>query len=183
MLPMQDKLSASAKAGLEENFAIYATLTGKTLETLDKVIRLNMAAVRATVEESAAAANQVLAARTPQESLALARAQIKPNLDKAISYGGQLFNIATSAQSELSAAVEAQIAAANRNATALMEEVFSKAPPGFEGVMTAFKSGFGNTGGGYEQMTRTAKQAMETMEANLNTVLNQFTRTAAPTAG
>lgn len=182
MLPIQDKLSASAKASLEENFAIYATLTGKALESLDKLIRLNMAAAKATVEESAAAANQMLAARNPQESLALARAQIKPNFDKAISYGGQLFSIASSAQSELSAALEAQIAAANRSATALMDEAFSKAPAGFEGVMAAFKSGFGNTGNGYEQMTRTAKQAMETMEANLNTVLNQFARAAAPAA-
>lgn len=182
MLPTQDKLLTSTKAGLEENLALYTTLTSKTLESLDKLIRLNMAAAKASMEESAAAANQVLSARTPQECLALVQAQAKPNLDKAVSYGGQLFGIVSGAQSEISAVLEAQIAAANRNAADLMNTAFGKAPAGFEGVMSMLKSGFGNSGNGYEQMTRTAKQAMETMEANMNTVLNQFARAAAPAA-
>lgn len=178
--PTQDKLSASAKASLEANLAIYATLTGKTLESVEKLVRLNMAAAKATLEESAAAANQVMGARTPQECLAHVQAQAKPNLDKAISYGSQFFGIVSGVQSELSAAVEAQIAAANRNTTELMEVAFSKAPAGFEGVTAMFKSGLGQSGNGYEQMTRTAKQAMEAMEANLNSVLNQFARAATP---
>lgn len=182
MFPTQDKLSASAKASLEQNLAVYTALTGKAFESMEKLVRLNMAAAKATLEESTAAANQIMGARTPQEGLTLIQAQAKPNLDKAISYGSQVFGIVSGVQSELSAAVEAQFAAANRNATEMMETAFSKAPAGFEGVTAMFKSGLGNSGNGYEQMTRTAKQAMEAMEANLNTVLNQFARVTAPAA-
>ena len=44
------------------------------------------------------------------------------------------------------------------------------------------KSAIGNASAGYEQFTKTTKQAAEAMEANLNTAVSQFSQAAEQAA-
>lgn len=180
MFPIHDQMSVATKASLEANLAMYTALTAKTLESVEKLFNLNISAVKSSLEESSTAARQMLAARDTEEFLSLVRGQAKPNVSKAIAYGGNLFSIAQSMQSEFSGAAEAQLSAVSRKVNELVEQATSKAPAGSEALMAAVKSAFGNAGNGYEQLTRTAKQTMDALEANMNSALNQFTQAAAP---
>ena len=56
-----------------------------------------------------------------------------------------------------------------------MDEVSKNAPAGSENAVALFKSALGSANAGYEQITRTAKQAAETYEANVNAAVSQFT--------
>lgn len=180
MFPIQSPMSVTTKASLEANFALYASLTSKTLETVEKLVNLNMSAVRASLEESAVAARKMLSAEDAEDILSVVREQAKPNMSKAIAYGGNLFAIANDLQSEFSGAAEAQIAAASRKVNELVEQSLNSTPVGSDAVMTAFKSAFGNTGNGVEQLTRSTKQAMEMLEASMSSTFNQFAQVAAP---
>jgi hypothetical protein len=64
----------------------------------------------------------------------------------------------------------------------LVEEVTKNAPASSENAVSMLKSAIGNASAGYEQFTKTTKQAVEVMEANLNNAVNQFSQPVAKAA-
>ena len=137
-----------------------------------------MATKKAALADASAAASELLAAKDPAEYLSLVRAQAKPNIHRAIAYGGHLVTIVRMMHSDFSNAAEAQIAGVSRKVNELVEQTVSKAPVGSEALMAVVKSTFGNTGNGYEQLTRNAKQAMDALTDNLNNVIKQVPQVA-----
>ncbi|OWW22985.1 TIGR01841 family phasin [Noviherbaspirillum denitrificans] len=181
MFPIQDQISVATKANLEANFALYNTLTSKTLESVEKLINLNITAARTSLEESQAATRQILAAKDPQEFFSLVAAQAKPNLEKVVAYGGHLNSIANSAQAEFTKAAESQLAQFSRKVTELVEEAAQKTP-GADGVLSVFKNAVGNATSTYEQFTKSAKQAAEAVNATVNGTVTQIAQAAAAPA-
>lgn len=182
MFPIQDQISVATKANLEANFALYSALTNKTLESIEKLVNLNLAAVKASMEESSAAARQLLSAKDANEFFTLVNAQAKPNLEKAIAYSSHLANIATTAQAEYTKAAEQQIAEAARKVNELVEDATAKAPAGYENVTALIKATLGNANNGYEQLTKTTKQAIEAFETNVNAAVSQMAQAAGQKA-
>jgi phasin family protein len=174
MFTLPDQFSAVAKANLEAQLSLFTNLTSKAFESVEKVVDLNLNAVKASLEDSSIAAKQLLTARDAQEFFSLTAAQAQPAAAKAIAYGRHLAGIATSAQAELTRAAEEQVAEAGRKVSALVDDVSKNAPAGSENVIALVKSAFGNANAGYEQLSKTTKQAVEAMEANMNSAANQF---------
>lgn len=181
MFTIPAQFSEVSKANFEAQLASFASLTNKTFESVEKVVDLNLNLLKASMEESNAAAKQWLAAKDPQEWLTVATAQAQPNTEKALSYGRHLASIASGVQAEFSKAAEAHIAETSRKMLELLEEATKNAPAGSENAIAMVKSAIGNANAGYEQMTKTTKQAVETLEANLNTAVTQFTQPAGKT--
>jgi len=182
MFPIQDQISVVTKNSLEANLAMYISLSNKTLESIEKLINLNIAAAKASLEESSAASKQMLAAKDPQEFFSLMTAQSKPSLEKAIAYGNQVAGIANSAQAEFTKAAETQFTAMTNKLNELIEDATRITPAGTEGLVAMMKSSLNSTNSGYEQMAKTAKQAMEALGANLNGAVNQFAQAAGQKA-
>ena len=179
MFPIQDQISVAAKTSFEANLALYNSLTTKALQSVEQLITLNLAAAKASMEESSTVARQLLAAKDPQECISLVTAQAKPNLEKVLAYGSHLAGIATSAQAEYTKAAETQMAELSRKTNELIDVAASKAPAGSEGLIAMMKSAFDNASSGYEQLSRTGKQAVEALEANLNAAAGQLSHTVA----
>ena len=183
MFPAADQFAALAKSNIETQLAAMTALTSKTFESVEKMIDLNISTAKASLEDTNAAAKQLLAAKDPQEFISLSAAQAQPTAAKAIAYGRQLAGIATSAQAEFTRAAEEQLTASGRRFTELVDDVSKNAPPGSENVIGLFKTAIGNASAGYEQLTKNTKQAVEAMEANMNTAVNQFAQAAEKTTG
>jgi phasin family protein len=175
----QDQISA-AKTSLESNFTLYLNLTSKTLESMEKLATLNMTAVKASMDETTATARQLLAVKDAQEFVSLVSAQAKPNIEKAVAYAGHVAAIASDAQAEYTRATETQVTEATRKVTELFSEAAKKAPTGTDAFANLFKSPFGANG--FEQFTKTAKQAVDAFNTNVNGVVNQFAKTTTDTA-
>lgn len=182
MFTLPEQFSSVAKANFEAQLSLLTSLTGKAFESVEKVVDLNLNVAKASLEDSSIAAKQLISAKDPQEFFSLSAAQAQPTAAKAIAYGRHLAGIATSAQAEFTRAAEEQIAEAGRKVSALVEDVSKNAPAGSENVIAMFKSALGNANAGYEQFTRTTKQAVEVMEANVNSAVNQFSQAAEKTA-
>jgi phasin family protein len=182
MFTVPEQFSSVAKANIESQLAIFTALTTKAFESMEKVVDLNLNVAKASLEDSSIAAKQLLSAKDPQEFFSLTAAQAQPTAAKAIAYGRHLAGIATSAQAELTRAAEEQIAETGRKVSALVEDVSKNAPAGSENVIAIVKSAIGNANAGYEQFSRTTKQAVEVMEANMNSAVNQFSQAADKTA-
>jgi phasin family protein len=178
MFAIPEQFSNATKANLESHFALMSSLTAKTFEGLEKLVDLNINAAKATLEESSATARQLLAVKDAQEFFSLTAAQAQPSAEKALSYGRQLASIAAGTGAEFSKAAEAQIVEANRKVIALVDEVSKNAPAGSENVVAAVKTAISNANAGYEQFSKTAKQAVEAMESNFNSAVSQFSQTA-----
>jgi phasin family protein len=178
MFAIPEQFSNATKTNLESHFALLSALTSKTFEGMEKLVDLNINAAKATLEESSANARQLLTAKDPQEFFALAGSQVQPNAEKALSYGRQLASIAAGTGAEFSKAAESQIVEANRKVISLVDEVSKNAPAGSESFVAALKTAISNANAGYEQVTKTTKQAVEAMESNLNSAVSQFAQAA-----
>jgi len=183
MFPIPDQLSSVTKANLEAQLSLFASLTSKAFESVEKVVDLNLNVAKASLEDSTTAARQLLAAKDAQEFLSLTAAQAQPNAAKAIAYGRHLAGIASAVQAEFSRAAEEQIAETSRKVSALVDDVSKNAPAGSENVIAIVKSAIGNANAGYEQFNKTSKQAMEAMEANMTSAVSQFSQATEKTAG
>ncbi len=178
MFSIPEQFSSATKTNLEAQFALFSSLTSKAFEGIEKIVELNLTAAKATLEESTAAAKQLLSAKDPQEFFSLSAAQAQPSAEKAIAYGRHLAAITSGTQAEFSKAAESQIAETNRKVLSLVEEVTKNAPAGSENAVAILKSAIGNANAGYEQFSKTSKQAVEAIEANLASAVNQFTQAA-----
>lgn len=181
MFTIPEQFSVATKTNLENQLAAIAALTTTAFEGVTKVVDLNISAAKASLEDSATAAKQLLAAKDPQEFFSLTATQAQPSADKAIAYGRNLAGIASSVQAEFTKAAEAQIAETSRKVAALVDDISKNAPAGSEQVVALVKSSLEKASEGYEQFSKSTKKAVETVEANLNTAVEQFSKTTAKT--
>jgi len=174
MFAFPEQFSNATKANLESQFALMSTLTSKTFESLEKLVDLNINTAKAALEDSSAAARQLLAAKDAQEFFAVSASQAQPNAEKALSYTRQVASIATDTGSEFSRVAETQFAEVNRKVISLVDEVTKNAPAGSETYVSALKTAISNANAGYEQFSKTTKQAVEAIESNVNAAVSQF---------
>lgn len=182
LFPNQDQFAAATKANFEAQIALITSLTNKAFESVEKLVDLNLTAVKSSLEDSNSAAKQLLAAKDPQELSSLLAAQAQPSAEKALAYGRHVANIASSAQAEFTKAAEEQVAEANRKVLAMIEEASKNAPAGSENVIALVKSAFGTANASYEQLAQSTKQAVEALETNLSTAVTQMSQAATKTA-
>jgi phasin family protein len=182
MFTIPEQFSAATKANLDAQLAIVNAFTSKALESVEKFVELNLTAVKSSWEESSVAAKQLLAVKDPQEFFTLTAAHAQPNAEKALAYGRHLINIATNAQSELSKSTEEHVADTNRKVLAFVEEISKNAPAGSENAVALLKSAIGNANASYDQFNKTAKQAAEAIETNLNSAVTQISQATAKAA-
>ncbi len=178
MYTTPEQFIAATKASLEAQFASLAALNKKAFEGLEQFVSLNVNAAKASIEEGTAAAKELASVKDAQEFVTLASAQAKPSAEKALAYGRHLASITNATQQEFTKAVEAHIAETNAKVTSLIEEVTKNAPAGSEQAVTALKSVVGNINAGYDQLSKTTKQAVQTLEDNLANATQQFTQAA-----
>ena len=180
MFSVPEQFSAATKANIDAQLALFSTLSGKAFESVEKLVELNVNAVKSTMEESAATTKQLLAAKDPQEFFNLSTSHVQPTAEKLLAYSRHLTSIASSAQSELTTAAESQIIESNRKVLALFDEVSKNAPAGSEQWISFFKTAINNAHSGYEQLSQNTKQAVEVLEANLNNTVTQISQAAKP---
>ncbi|MDP9109058.1 MAG: TIGR01841 family phasin [Pseudomonadota bacterium] len=182
MFTTPEQFSAATKSTMESQIAMMTSLAQKTFAGVEKLIELNMTVAKTTLEESNAAMRQMLSAKDAQEFFAMTTAQTQPNTEKVISYSRHVAGIASEVQAEFTKAAEATIAETNRKVVELVDEAAKNAPAGSENAIAMFKSALGTANAGYEQISRTTKQAVATMEGNVNNAVTQISDAAVKTA-
>jgi phasin family protein len=178
MFPIQDQLSVATRTTIDNQLATMKALTDKTFESVEKLFDLNINLVRAALQETTVINKQLLACEDPQQFFSLIAAQAQPNAQKALFYGRHLANIASSTQAEFAKTAEEQFVEANRKVNQLIDDVAKNAPPGSENVVALMKAVIGNASAGYEQLTKTTKQAAEVIEANVSAAAGKLAEAA-----
>ncbi|WP_025916528.1 TIGR01841 family phasin [Herminiimonas sp. CN] len=182
MSTIQEQFLAASKSHFEAQLAMINSLTAKVFGEAEKIINLNVNVAKATLEDSAAAGQQLLAAKDMQDFLKISASQTQPSAEKALAYSRELAGITAASQKELAKAAEAQLAETSENLSKMIAELTKNAPPGSEGVVEMLKSVVANANAGYDQMLQTTKKAAEALEENVTKATQSFAAAAQKSA-
>ncbi len=172
------QIIAAQQAQIESFF----DLSSKAFSNMEKVVELNLATARASLSESADLAKAALTAKDPQSLMALQTAMLQPSAEKATAYGRHLAEIAKSAQADVVAVAEAQVAAVQRGLHQLVDVAVKNAPAGTESGVALVKQAVEAANSAYANVQKAAKQATDIAEANFNAVTDTAFK-AAKAAG
>lgn len=163
MLKTNDNFVASNKAAVDS----LLTIVNASLNSAERLAALNLNTARDLLADSAANVSALLAVKDPQGLIALQQSIAKPMLEKASAYSRNVYEIFSQSSNGLKELVEGQAIEMKKTFTAAVEKSLKNAPAGSETVVAAMKSGFAAADSAYENMTKAAKQATATIEANV----------------
>ncbi len=159
-----EQFVAAGKANVET----LVTLANSAIARAERLVALNLNTGRSVLEDSVASTKTILEVKTPQELASLQASLAQPMIDKAVSYGRSLKEIATEGQQEVAKLFEGQIADLNKSFNAALEQAAKSAPAGSEAVFSAIKSAVAASNSAYESVTKAAKQFADVAESNLS---------------
>lgn len=150
-------------------------LTTKALEGVEKLVELNVATAKATLNDSAAHAQAVLSVKDAQELLSLQSNLLQPLAEKTAAYHRQVYEIASGSAAELGKAVEGKVAQTQASFASMVDTASQNAPAGSETAVAMMKSAMSAAQNAYESVQKAVKQASDVAEANIT----QLSKTAA----
>lgn len=163
------------KGQLDAVFAASHAVIGAT----EKLVELNLAAAKAVMDESADRAQALLGVKDVQELLAISGGLAQPSLEKASSYGRQVYGIAAGTSAELSKIAESQVSESNKKIAELVEFATKSAPAGSEPAISLLKSAVAAANTAYDTLTKATKQAVELAESNIAAATSATVKAAA----
>jgi phasin family protein len=173
-----EQLASAYKANLDQLFS----LSSKTLEGMEKLVDLNINAIKASLSESADKAKEVLELRDAQEFVQFGVAFAQPNAEKAIAYSRHAGEIANATRAEYVKFIESQLADSNKKFAALVDSIGKNAPTGSESGVAMLKSAVAAANSAYDSLTKATKQFVEMAEANVTAATNATVKAANQTA-
>ena len=144
MISNSDQYTASNKAFFESQLAAFNELTNIAMQGTEQVVALNMAAAKASADESTAAVKDLLATKDPQAFLALATAYARSNAEKAAGFNHHLTNIVSSTEKEFTAVAKERADEIRSKVSDFVNTIAKNAPPGSENVIAMLKSSVEN---------------------------------------
>jgi phasin family protein len=151
------------KTSLDALMALSHTMFDAT----ERLVDLNLAATKATLEETAQSASALLAVRDVQELTALGNTLAQPSLEKFVSYGRSVYGIASGAGAEFARIADAQVSEGNRKVAELVEFAAKNAPQGSEPAVSALKSAAQALNTAYDTYAKAAMQVADAVESNI----------------
>jgi phasin family protein len=163
MFKTNDQFAAANQAAVS---SLMTVATG-SLDSAERLAALNLNTARAIMEDGAAAFGALFAAKDPQALVALQAKLAKPAAERAMAYSRSVYEILSQSSNGLTQIAEVQAAEIKKNFNAAIDQSLKNAPAGSEAVVTAVKSAIAAADSAYNNMAKAAKQASETMEANV----------------
>jgi phasin family protein len=149
---------------------------------MEKLVELNMAATKAAMGETFSHLQAVLAAKTPQEAMALQNDFIQPMGAKSMAYFQHVQTIATEGQGDFTAQFESKMAEAQKAVGDGIKQMTQNAPAGSEAAVAAFQNAMSNGQKAVESAQAAIKEATVTAQANFESVSRQATDVAKKAA-
>ena len=153
----------SQKAAIEALVSIQGSVFGG----FEKLVDLNLKAIKATLDEVSEKSQQVAAVKDAQEAVAMTSSLVQPNAEKAMAYSKHGYDIVSAVQADLAKLGEAQLAEGQKHMQDAIEQLTKNAPAGSESAVAMLKSGLTQANTAFDSMTKAAKQAAQVAEKNL----------------
>lgn len=151
----------------QANMDAAVRIAGVALQSVEKLIDLQMETAKAALAESATSVRVMAAVKDPQDLAALRDRVLQPSLEKATTYARGVFGVAASAQSEMSKLMESQVAEFNKSVVTALDKAAKGAPAGTEFAVAALRSAVAGANVAYDNLSKFSKQLADMTEANV----------------
>lgn len=168
------QFSNATKSILENQLQVFSTLTSHLIEATEKLHDLNMAVVKASVDESSEIAKQLLSVKDQAELLEFISEQPKQVTEKLHFYNQHVAQISSHAKSNIDQVLEKQLAQAQDGLTGFVAELTQHTPAGSEDMIAVFKSAIDQTNASYQQMNQAAQHVAELIGSTIAEASKQF---------
>ena len=158
---------------------LYA-LSQVALNTTERLVELNLAAMKAAMDESATTTQSLLGVRDAQDMVAVGGTIVQPAVHKAVGYTRNVYSIVSSASAEVRKLVEGQFAEGSEKAAQLMELAARNAPAGSEPVVSLFKNAMAACNTAYDTFSKATRQAFDAAEANFESASQAAVSAVSP---
>lgn len=152
-------------AAQKRNVDTLLAISQKAFEGVEKVVTLNLQATKSALAD---AGDALVSAKDPQALFTAPADLMQPVAEKAAAYGRDLYEITAQANAEFSRYAEESVAAARKQMLAFIDNAVKNAPAGSENVVNLFKTSVIAANEAFDGAQRLAKQASESVEANVN---------------
>jgi phasin family protein len=157
-------------------------LAHTTFAGVEKLVELNINALKANLQDGAGKTRELLAVKDPQDLISFQAAQFQPAAEKAVAYSRHLYEIASTTQAEFNRLAEVQLADANKKLVTMIDTAAKNAPAGSETAVAMLKSAVAAANSTYDSISKATKQAVEIAEANVAAATNAAVKTAGQAA-
>jgi len=166
-------------ASQKDSFAKVLAAQNTVFSGFEKLVDLNVRALKATLEEVAEKSQQAIEVKDPQAALALGSAWVQPGAERVISYSKHVYDIVTGVQSDLGRLVEEQVSQSREQFSDAIDQFAKNAPTGSESAVSLMKSSLATASNAIESVNRAAKQVVQTAQSNINAATDATLRAAA----
>lgn len=168
-----EQIAAAHKANLET----LSGLTSQALQSIEKLVELNMQIAKQSLSDSMSSAKKALEVKDIQQLLAHQAEAVQPMAEKIMAYSRHLYELAHETQASFTKSAEQEFQEGQRKMNALVEDWTKNAPPGSDAAVTAMKQAIASATNVFETSQKAVKQAMEVTQSNLQ---NATKATSAP---
>ncbi|MBN3856317.1 TIGR01841 family phasin [Paraburkholderia sp. Ac-20340] len=173
---MNDFASDHLRAQYQSGVAAFFAVTQPAFKSVEAIVALNLQAARAVLAENEAALKGALQTTSPVELFTQQVNASQQAAAKALSYGRQLFDIATHTQSEWTQAAQAQSEAQQERVKAVAARFSQNAPASATPYLAPYVAAFNST---FTAFGNAAETIRNLTQQNIETAQNRFDSIAA----
>jgi phasin family protein len=159
-----EQIAAAQKANLET----LSGLTNQALQSIEKLIELNMHIAKQSLSESMSSAKKALEVKDIQQLLAHQAEAVQPMAEKIMAYSRHLYELAHETQANFTKSAEKEFQAGQQKMNALVEDWTKNAPVGSDAAVHAMKQAIASASNVFATSQKAVKHAVEVAQTNLN---------------
>ena len=178
-----DLLSSTARTHLSSQISFATSMAESMIETVEKLMGLNLQAVRASMDMSVGSAQQLMGAKDPQEFMNVSSSQLQPHTDIVITYVRHLSNIASGTHRQLARITQDKVNENSREIVSMLDQLGTGAPEGSQSSINLLKAAIDNAASGYGQINQTTQDAIEQLESGISAASTQLTTMTTKSSG
>lgn len=173
-----EQIAAVQKANLET----LAGLTNQAIQSVEKLVELNMQITKNSLSESMSNAKKTLEVRDMQQLIAQQAEMVQPMAEKMMAYGRDLYEIAQDNSTAFAKTAETEMAAGQKKLQAMIDDWTKNAPAGSDAAVQMIKQAIAAANNSYETSQKAIKHAVEVAQSNMQNAADTVTKVATKAA-
>ena len=169
-----EQIAAAQKANLET----LSGLTNQALQSIEKLVELNMHIAKQSLSDSMNNAKKALEVKDIQQLLAHQAEAVQPMAEKIMAYSRHLYELAHETQNSFTESAEKEFQVGQKKMNSLVEEWTKNAPAGSDAAVQAMKQAIASANNVFETSQKAVKHAVEVAQTNLTGATESVLKTA-----
>jgi phasin family protein len=165
------------------NVAQASKLAAIAMDNAEKLIKLNLATVKAALAQGVEGASAAASVKDVQEFFALPRKYAETGVESVVGYSRGLYEVVSEAQAQYSALAEEAVAGYTKGLASWVEKASQSAPAGSDVAINAMKSTVAATTAALDQFQKASKQVVSLADASYRAAAANATKAAAAPKG